>query len=229
MAAKTSLTVADLERMPDIHSRNVELDEGELIEIAAASEDHGNLELEIAFLLKRFAKEHDLGRVYAGYTGFRLNDGTLRSPDVAFLRKARVEQVRSTGFENGAPDLAVEIFSPSDSVAQLMRKVKQYFAAGTHTVWIVYPERREIHALEASGADRILQAADIIDAQELLPGFSTPIAAVLRRGTYRVEPRPQGRGPTARRLSEQTPGFCSANPHTIPPPTHPPTIIGETV
>ncbi len=178
MAPKTSLTMDDLERMPDVYHRNVELDEGELLETAPASEDHGNLETEIAFLLKQFAKQHDLGRVYAGDTGFRLSDGTLRSPDVAFVRKARVEQVRSTGFGNGAPDLAVEIFSPSDSVAQLMRKVKQYFAAGTHTVWIVYPERREIHALEASGADRILTIEDQIDAPELLPGFATPIAAV---------------------------------------------------
>ena len=177
MAAKTSLTVADLECMPDIHSRNVELDEGELVEMAPASEDHGNLEIEIAFLLKRFAKEYDLGRVYAGDTGFRLSDGTLRSPDVAFVRKSRVEEVRSLGFGNGAPDLAVEIFSPSDSVAQLMRKLKQYFAAGTHTVWIVYPERREVHVLEASGADRILDGDDVLDASELLPGFSTLIAA----------------------------------------------------
>ena len=57
-----------------------------------------------------------------------------------------------------------------------MRKVKQYFVAGCHTVWIVYPDRKEVHVLEASGSDRLLQAGDTIDAPELLPGFSVRVA-----------------------------------------------------
>jgi len=92
------------------------------------------------------------------------------------MLRERVESLRSKGFARGVPDLAVEIFSPSDNVRQLMRKVKQYFAAGCHTVWIVYPERREINVLEASGADRLLTVEDTIDAPDLLPGFSVPVA-----------------------------------------------------
>lgn len=56
-----------------------------------------------------------------------------------------------------------------------MRKVKQYFAAGCHTVWIVYPDRREVNVLESSGADRLLRVGDLIEAPELLPGFSVPV------------------------------------------------------
>jgi Uma2 family endonuclease len=56
-----------------------------------------------------------------------------------------------------------------------MRKVKQYFAAGTHTVWIVYPDRKEVQILEATGTDRLLQGDDPIEAPELLPGFSVSI------------------------------------------------------
>jgi Uma2 family endonuclease len=54
--------------------------------------------------------------------------------------------------------------------------VKQYFAAGCHTVWIVYPDARELHVLEASGSDRILKEGDSVEAPELLPGFSVPLA-----------------------------------------------------
>jgi len=54
--------------------------------------------------------------------------------------------------------------------------VKQYFAAGCHTVWIVYPDTRELHVLEASGADRLLRDNDPVEAPELLPGFSVPVA-----------------------------------------------------
>ena len=176
MSTKTLLTADELEQMPDDDSVQTELDEGELITMPPAGEDHGNCEVEIASILRNHVKQHRLGRVYAGDTGFRLSDGTVRAPDVAFVRQERLEALKSKGFAKGAPDLAVEIFSPSDSVPQLMRKVKQYFAAGCHTVWIVYPDAREIHVLEAAGADRILRDDDLMEAPELLPGFSVPIA-----------------------------------------------------
>ncbi len=127
-------------------STQTELDEGELITHPVEKfAKHGEAWTS-SFLqqeLWEFAKPRKLGRVYPGNTGFRLRDDTVRCPDVAFVRKERVESVRSKGFARGVPDLAVEIFSPSDSVRQLMRKVKQYLAAGCHTVWIFYPERRK--------------------------------------------------------------------------------------
>jgi Uma2 family endonuclease len=52
-----------------------------------------------------------------------------------------------------------------------MRKVKQYLAAGCHTVWIFYPERQEVQVIDAAGADRLLTAKDTLDVPELLPGF----------------------------------------------------------
>src|SRR6185437_2770560 len=148
MSIKTLLTADELEQMPDDDSVRTELDEGELITMLPAGEDHGYFGNEIGAILRNFVKKHRLGRVYAADTGFRLRDDTVRAPDVAFVRQERLDDLKSKGFGKGAPDLAVEIFSPSDSVPQLMRKVKQYFAAGTHTVWIVYPERREIHVLD---------------------------------------------------------------------------------
>jgi Uma2 family endonuclease len=175
MSSKTLVTAAELERMPDDDSVRIELDEGEIISMPPAGMDHGDCGVELTLLLGAYVKTHDLGKVYSADTGFKLSHDTVRAPDVSFVRKARLAVVHRTGFGGGAPDLAVEIFSPSDSVRQLMRKVKQYFAAGCHTVWIVYPDRREVHVLEAGGADRLLRAGDLIEAPELLPGFSAPI------------------------------------------------------
>jgi Uma2 family endonuclease len=178
VAVKTLLTVRDLEQMPDDDSVQIELDEGELIRIPPAAEDHGYRGIEIATLLNIYVKQHKLGRIYGADTGFVLSDDTLRSPDVAFVRQERLQAFKSTGFAKGAPDLAVEIFSPSDSVRQLMRKVKQYLAAGCHTVWIVYPDRREVQVLTAAGEDRLLRPGDTLEAPELLPGFSTGVATL---------------------------------------------------
>src|SRR5580658_9026965 len=108
--------------------------------------------MDLAVRIANFVKRKKLGRVYAGDTGFRLNDRTVFAPDVAFVRKERVEAVRSKSFANGAPDLAVEIFSPSDGPRQTTRKVKRYLELGCHTVWVIYPKREEVVALEATGA-----------------------------------------------------------------------------
>lgn len=176
MSTKTLLTADELEQMPDDDSVRTELDEGELITMPPTGLEHGYYETAIALILGGYVKKNRLGRVYSGDSGFRLSTGTVRAPDVAFVRQERIEALHGKGYAKGAPDLAVEIFSPSDSIPQLMRKVKQYFAAGCHTVWIVYPDTRELHVLEASGADRLLRDNDPVEAPELLPGFSVPVA-----------------------------------------------------
>ena len=72
--------------------------------------------------------------------------------------------------------MAIEIRSPYESFRQLMRKMKQYLAAGTHTVWVLDSDRREVDVFEASGEERTLTARQILKAPELLPGFSIKVA-----------------------------------------------------
>ncbi len=176
MASKTLLTADELEKMPDDDSVQIELDEGELITMRPAGAEHGDSETDIIVIIGSYVRKHRLGRLYPGDTGFRLSPDIVRVPDVALVRQNRLPLVRRKGFIDGPPDLAVEIFSPSDSVRQLMRKVKQYFAAGCHTVWIVYPEAKEVQILEAARTDRLHTGDEMIEAPELLPGFSARIS-----------------------------------------------------
>lgn len=141
-----------------------------------AGGEHGYRKAEVASIVGSFVKRGELGRVYMGERGFRLSDHTVYSPDVAFVRSERLAAVHSSGFCKGAPDLAIEIRSPYESFRQLMRKVKQYLAAGTHTVWVFDSDRREVDVFEASGAERTLTARQILKAPELLPGFSIRIS-----------------------------------------------------
>ena len=176
MSTKTLITADELEQMPDDDSVQIELDEGELITMPPAGEGHCNTEGEIFGRVWSFAKRHNLGRVYPGDMGFRLSDNTVRSPDVAFVRRERIAAIRGPGFAKGAPDLAVEIFSPSDSLRQLHRKVKQYLASGCHTVWVVHPERKEVDIYEANGTDRTVRGDELLEVPELLPGFSVKVS-----------------------------------------------------
>src|SRR5258708_192188 len=124
MSTKTLLSADELEQKPADDSGRRQLGGEELITMAPAGPGHRDYEGNIVILLKNYVRKHRLGKVYSGDVGFRLRDDTVRAPDVAFVRRERVPAVQKGGFGKGAPDLAVEIFSPSDSVRQLMRKVK---------------------------------------------------------------------------------------------------------
>jgi Uma2 family endonuclease len=106
----------------------------------------------------------------------RFGANRTRRRGAAFVRRDRVEAVWSKSFAKGAPDLAVEIFSPSDGTRQATRKVRQYLAAGSHTVWVFYPKRQRVKVFEASGAERTLYSEDLLDPPDLLPGFSVKVA-----------------------------------------------------
>ena len=175
MIVKTLLTADELEQMPDDDSVQLELDEGELIRLPAAGADHGDVEGEIVSVLRSFAKQHKLGKVFTGDTGFRLNDKTVRAPDVAFVRRERLESVRSKGFAKGAPDLAVEIKSESQSYRQLQRKIRQYFDAGCQVVLVVNRDLQQIDVFKADGAETTLDAGDLLEIPEVLPGFSVRV------------------------------------------------------
>ena len=165
------LTIDELERLPNDEDMRLELDEGELIKMPPAGLEHGGIEGRIFYRLYKYLKENPVGEVFPSDTGFVLGESTLRSPDVAFIRKDRLPAGRHTGFFKGAPDLCVEVVSPSESGPQLMRKVRQYLKAGAHTVWLVYPATREVYTCDAEGSDRILRGDEILDAPDLLPGF----------------------------------------------------------
>jgi Uma2 family endonuclease len=176
MGVKTMLTIEELGRLPNDEDLRLELDEGELIKTPPEGLEHGGIKAVILYRLCKYVKENPIGKVFPSDTGFVLGEGTLRSPGLAFVRKDRLPAVRQTGFFRGAPDLCVEVVSPSESGPQLMRKVRQYLKAGARTVWLVYPATREVYTCDAMGGDRILREDEILDAPDLLPGFAVRIS-----------------------------------------------------
>ena len=90
---------------------------------------------------------------------------------MAFLRAERAELVKLDGVTVGAPDLAVEVASPSDRISALLKKVFQYLEAGSQEVWLVMPSGKEIHVYRADESPRIVRMGETIESP-LLPGFS---------------------------------------------------------
>jgi Uma2 family endonuclease len=112
-----------------------------------------------------------------GQAGFRMASHNIRCPDVAFYAKSRLPNGRpADGFGDAAPDLCIEIISPSEERAEMERKVREYFASGARFVWHVFPETQTIRVFTSPEDSTDLGPTDEVDAGDLLPGFRAGVA-----------------------------------------------------
>ena len=146
--------------------------------------DHGRLACRVALRVAGYVEANDLGEVFIAETGFVLyeNPPTVRAPDVAFVSKARLPAPEdSVRFGHLAPDLAVEIVSPSNTAAEILDKVADYLAAGSRLVWVVEPAGGRVTVYRSRNEIQLLQADDMLDGYDVLPGFSVPVAEIFAR------------------------------------------------
>ena len=168
--------VCELQGWDGTRDRKFELINGELIEMSPANLLHFWLALEIAGEIRDFLKQHDIG--YAGVEGGFSPAGdrhTLLAPDVAFVGKDRMPQPLPQTFAGFMPDLAVEIASPSNTVAELREKAAIYLRNGTELVWILYPEQTSAEICHLDDEAQLkIEAVGIdgkLDGRDVLPGF----------------------------------------------------------
>jgi Uma2 family endonuclease len=174
------MTASDLLRMPD-DGNLYELEEGRLIRVSPASSLPAIVAIHIAARFSVFATEHALGKVGGPDWGAMLfsNPDTVRAPDVAFVRAERFPRGRiPRGFLQGAPDIAVEVLSPSDRYSKTRRKVQEYLDAGARYVVIVEPFDRTAVVHRADGGVVEFGADGVLTFEDLLPGFSLSLSEV---------------------------------------------------
>ena len=154
-----------------------ELVRGEIRRHAPAGHRHGLVESIIAARLFAFLRENTLGRAVCGEVGvyIRREPDTVRAADVAFISHERYAQVRSDSYLDVAPELVVEILSPSDRWSDLQEKLGDYFAAGVQIVWLVDPQLAQVHVYEALDQVTLLTREGQLSGGELLPGFKIPL------------------------------------------------------
>jgi Uma2 family endonuclease len=174
-----TMTAEELLLLPTGMGTLYELVEGELKTMSPAGSRHGRIALRVGSLLHHHVHSHGLGETVGAETGFilRRNPDTVRAPDAAFIAKERMPVGGlPDGYFQGAPDMAVEVVSPSDSAEEIHRKVSEYFKAGTRLLWIIYPKDREVAVFRSARESIVLTTADMLDGGTLLPGFACPVA-----------------------------------------------------
>jgi Uma2 family endonuclease len=175
MTPKTLLTVEEFLALDLPEDRRYELDEGEIIESTYPSPSHNRTVARIFSLIRVWNIGTKAGEVFLPDTPYIVASGSLRGPDVSWIRQSRVDLIDPDKPIPGAPDLAVEVVSPSERRGALLRKVGQYLAAGSVEVWLVYTITHSVTVFSAVG-ERVLDSDDLIESPVLLPGFSARVS-----------------------------------------------------
>jgi len=166
-----------------LSGKRTELVRGQLLVREPAGYQHGDVAARLLVAVGTFVLERSLGRVFAAETGFTLarHPDTVRAPDVAFISTARLPDPPPRGFAELAPDLAAEVLSPDDRPGEILEKVADWLKAGTRLVWVVDPLRLTARVYRADGSESMLNITDVLQGEDVLPGFECPLHSVVHR------------------------------------------------
>ena len=185
------ITVEEFWAMPEDPGHRYELVDGELVDMDGAPR-HGIVATELAWLIRTHVRDAGLPMFVGNATGFQMNPYTLRFPDVHVTTWERMAayDVDAGGFPHFAPDVAIEVVSPSNTPAALARKTEEYFANGTCAVWVADPDDRTVRIRRPGVAELVFGPDDILSGDPELPGFSCAVSDI-----FAVLDRMPGRQP----------------------------------
>jgi Uma2 family endonuclease len=177
MATKTLMTVEEFAQMNPPETEDYELVEGELIPLPSATPTHGLICENVSVLIGVYLRGNRIGRML-GEVDCRVAEDTIRRPDRSILLSARLEQIDPRKVPIPfAPDIAVEVLSPSEIAMDVNRKIREYLAAGSTEVWILDYDNGEVFVHTKAGI-RLLAGNDALESP-LLPGFAVPVSDLL--------------------------------------------------
>lgn len=174
-------TEAELEALPEDGYMH-EVVNGELVMSPKNNWQHGEICIRLSTALKTYADAHRLGAVWDSSTGFWMANRNCRAPDISFVRKARLRGLKRSepAFFQGAPDLAVEILSPSMTRRELDERLRDFFESGCSLAWVIDPDAQRVEICHSVTQRRLLAPGGTLDGENLLPGFQYPVAELFK-------------------------------------------------
>lgn len=180
----TEKDVLAAERGP--RKRLCELIDGVLVEKAMAVRE-SLLAAALIQVLADFVQRNDLGIVLGADGMIRLFPGQVRIPDVSFVAWERLpgEEVPDEAIGSFVPNLTVEVLSPSNTRAEMERKLRDYFLAGVELVWLIDPKTQTADAYTAPDECRHVGKGGSLDGGTVLPGFRASLKELFARTARR--------------------------------------------
>ena len=173
------ITVDEFWEMAADPGHRYELIDGELSDMDGAP-PRGRMTGHIYMLIFGHVSQADLPLGVGVTTGFAMSQHTLRFPDVhvtTWERMAAYDEAAG-GWPHFAPDVAIEVVSPSNTPAELARKAREYFANGTRAMWIADPRPRTVTIRRPEVAEQVFEVGDILSGEPDIPGFSCAVSEI---------------------------------------------------
>jgi len=170
------MTAEELFLLPDDGMEH-ELVRGELRTMPPPGFRHEEIAAEVLLVFRGFVKAHKLGWAVGG-PGFRIerHPDTVRAPDFAFIAAGRLPAgPPPVAYPDLAPDLIVEVVSPSDTAGKVQEKIEEWLRAGVRLALVLYPDTRSVAVYRGPSDIRLLGPEDALDGGEVLPGFTCPV------------------------------------------------------
>ncbi len=181
MTAPPPLMTAEELLETNIPNKATELVRGRLVVREPPGSRHGTVAMNLAVRLANHVEPLGAGQIFAAETGFTLfrAPDTVRAPDIAFVRRERLPDPVPAGYLEFAPDLVVEVLSPGDRPGEVLAKVGDWLEAGARLVWVIDPQRSIARVYRLDGSETSITADSQLDGEDVLPGFTCPLASVL--------------------------------------------------
>jgi Uma2 family endonuclease len=176
--AEALLTAEEFGRRPD-PGYPEELVRGRIITMTPPTPFHGWVCGQAYYLLRRYADDHDLGRVMSNDSGVitERDPDTVRGPDVSFYRYDRLPKGPiPRGYLAVPPNLVVEVRSPDDGWREILEKVTEYLEVGVAVVIVLDPEPQTAHIFRADHAPHQLGPEDELTVPDILSDFRLKVA-----------------------------------------------------
>jgi Uma2 family endonuclease len=172
-----ALTVKDLQ---DVQAQvgdhyRAELVDGEIVLMSPSGYESDEVAFEVGRQIANWVRPRRLGRVTGSSAGFILPNSDTRAPDVSFVQAERLRH-SPHNFAELAPDLMVEVKSPTDSLAKLRDKIDDFLQQGTKVGILIHPEQRWVEIYRSGQVVIPLRDGDVLTIPDLLPGWSVPVS-----------------------------------------------------
>jgi Uma2 family endonuclease len=180
--AKSRLTADEFMALP--HAHEYELVEGSLVERKFIGAYSSYVAGRIIYLLNALSDRTGCGWVLDSETTYRCfgDPDTLRRADVSFVRVGRFPNERvPEAYVTIAPDLAMEVISPTNLAYEVQEKIRLYIEAGVRLIWVVYPNTEQVQVYDATGFVAELEADETISGGDVVPGFSARVSDFFKR------------------------------------------------